>query len=92
MASTYVICDATGNVGSKVAKSLLAAGVPVRAVGYRHPPGREPGGCHPDHRIFVVAAGCHAARCLPAARFSASMSIFFMPINAFMAFRDFSGL
>jgi uncharacterized protein YbjT (DUF2867 family) len=33
MASTYVICGATGNVGSKVAKSLLAAGVPVRAVG-----------------------------------------------------------
>jgi hypothetical protein len=44
------------------------------------------------NRLFVVAAGCHAARCLPAARFSASMSIFFMPINAFMAFRDFSGL
>jgi len=33
MASTYVICGATGNVGSKVAKSLLEAGVPVRAVG-----------------------------------------------------------
>jgi uncharacterized protein YbjT (DUF2867 family) len=32
MASTYVICGATGNVGSKVAKSLLAAGIPVRAV------------------------------------------------------------
>jgi uncharacterized protein YbjT (DUF2867 family) len=33
MASTYVICGATGNVGSKVAKYLLEAGVPVRAVG-----------------------------------------------------------
>lgn len=33
MASTYVICGATGNVGSKVAKSLIAAGVPVRALG-----------------------------------------------------------
>ena len=33
MKSPYVICGATGNVGSKVAKSLLAAGEPVRAVG-----------------------------------------------------------
>jgi len=33
MASLYVICGATGNVGSKVAKSLLAAGTAVRAVG-----------------------------------------------------------
>ena len=33
MTSPYVVCGATGNVGSKVAKSLLAAGVPVRAVG-----------------------------------------------------------
>ena len=33
MKSPYVICGATGNVGSKVAKSLLEAGVPVRAVG-----------------------------------------------------------
>lgn len=29
----YVVCGATGNVGSKVARSLLAAGVPVHAIG-----------------------------------------------------------
>ena len=33
MTSPYVICGATGNIGSKVAKSLLAAGGPVRALG-----------------------------------------------------------
>jgi uncharacterized protein YbjT (DUF2867 family) len=33
MRSPYVICGATGNVGSRVAKSILAAGEPVRAVG-----------------------------------------------------------
>jgi uncharacterized protein YbjT (DUF2867 family) len=33
MTSPYVICGATGNVGSKVARSLLAAGAPVRAIG-----------------------------------------------------------
>jgi len=33
MSSPYVICGATGNVGSRVAKSILAAGEPVRAVG-----------------------------------------------------------
>jgi uncharacterized protein YbjT (DUF2867 family) len=33
MASAYVICGATGNVGSKVARSLLAAGAPVRVIG-----------------------------------------------------------
>lgn len=33
MSSPYVVCGATGNVGTKLAKSLLAAGVSVRAVG-----------------------------------------------------------
>jgi len=33
MKSPYVICGATGNVGSKLARSLLAAGNPVRAIG-----------------------------------------------------------
>ena len=33
MTSPFVVCGATGNVGSKLAKSLLAAGVSVRAVG-----------------------------------------------------------
>jgi uncharacterized protein YbjT (DUF2867 family) len=33
MTSPYVVCGATGNVGSKVARSLLAAGAPVRAIG-----------------------------------------------------------
>jgi uncharacterized protein YbjT (DUF2867 family) len=33
MVPAYVVCGATGNVGSKVAKSLLAAGAAVRAVG-----------------------------------------------------------
>jgi uncharacterized protein YbjT (DUF2867 family) len=33
MTPTYVVCGATGNVGSRLAKSLLEAGVPVRAVG-----------------------------------------------------------
>ena len=33
MTSPYVVCGATGNIGSRLAKSLLAAGVPVRAVG-----------------------------------------------------------
>ena len=33
MKSPFVVCGATGNVGSKLAKSLLAAGVPVRVIG-----------------------------------------------------------
>lgn len=33
MKSPFVICGATGNVGSKLARSLLAAGNPVRAIG-----------------------------------------------------------
>ncbi len=33
MKSPFVICGATGNVGSKVAEALLAAGEPVRVVG-----------------------------------------------------------
>lgn len=33
MKSPYVICGATGNVGSKLVRSLLAAGKPVRAIG-----------------------------------------------------------
>jgi uncharacterized protein YbjT (DUF2867 family) len=33
MISPYVICGATGNVGSRVAKSLLAAGGSVRVIG-----------------------------------------------------------
>jgi len=33
MTSPYVICGATGNVGSKVAKSLLESGVSVRVIG-----------------------------------------------------------
>ncbi len=33
MNSRYVVCGATGNVGSKITRSLLAAGKPVRAIG-----------------------------------------------------------
>jgi len=33
MKSPFVICGATGNVGSKIAEALLAAGEPVRAIG-----------------------------------------------------------
>jgi uncharacterized protein YbjT (DUF2867 family) len=33
MAAPFVVCGATGNVGSKLAKTLLAAGKPVRVVG-----------------------------------------------------------
>lgn len=33
MNSPYVVCGATGNVGSKIAHSLLAAGKPVRVIG-----------------------------------------------------------
>jgi uncharacterized protein YbjT (DUF2867 family) len=33
MKAPFVVCGATGNVGSKLAKSLLAAGVPVRVLG-----------------------------------------------------------
>lgn len=33
MKSPYVVCGATGNIGSKVVEILLAAGEPVRAVG-----------------------------------------------------------
>jgi len=33
MKSPFVICGATGNVGSKLVRSLLAAGKPVRAIG-----------------------------------------------------------
>jgi uncharacterized protein YbjT (DUF2867 family) len=33
MRSPFVTCGATGNVGSKVAEALLAAGEPVRAIG-----------------------------------------------------------
>lgn len=37
MKSPFVICGATGNVGSKVAEALLAAGKPVRAIGRIRP-------------------------------------------------------
>jgi uncharacterized protein YbjT (DUF2867 family) len=33
MKSPFVICGATGNVGSKIAEALLAAGEPVRVIG-----------------------------------------------------------
>lgn len=33
MKSPFVICGATGNVGSRIAKALLAAGEPVRVIG-----------------------------------------------------------
>ncbi len=33
MKSPFVICGATGNVGGKIAETLLAAGEPVRAIG-----------------------------------------------------------
>jgi uncharacterized protein YbjT (DUF2867 family) len=33
MKSPFVICGATGNVGSRIAETLLTAGEPVRAIG-----------------------------------------------------------
>jgi uncharacterized protein YbjT (DUF2867 family) len=33
MKSPFVVCGATGNIGSRIAEVLLAAGVPIRAIG-----------------------------------------------------------